>query len=187
MCELLVARADMTSPSADRDRLIFCVSFSLSPSTSVFATRSLPARSTSHILLLVCSPFNKFSPLTITQWMLYRVRTTKIINKQWFSNHHIQIWFVPIKKKLKLTSGIGCCARWHWLNLQPLHCYQFVGLPRLQSYCSLVPQPAPECDAFLHQLVLFPIYNYPYLLNYQLQFWKTTRISKFDLNFLVYV
>lgn len=82
MWGLLVASADITSPSADRDRLIFWVSLSRSPCTSVFATLSLPARSTNHSLLLVHSPFNKFSPFTITQWML----CIKQRNRQTLSN-----------------------------------------------------------------------------------------------------
>lgn len=70
MCGVFVARADMTSPSAESDLLMFCASLNLSPCASVFANRSLPARSISHNLLFVHSPLIKFSPLTITQCML---------------------------------------------------------------------------------------------------------------------
>ena len=46
MCPLLVARAEMTSPSAERDLLMDCASFSCSPADLLFFTRSEPARST---------------------------------------------------------------------------------------------------------------------------------------------
>uniref|UniRef100_A0A3Q3GSV3 Uncharacterized protein n=1 Tax=Labrus bergylta TaxID=56723 RepID=A0A3Q3GSV3_9LABR len=38
--------AEMTFPKADRDRLIFVASFSLSPAAPVLVCRSLPAKST---------------------------------------------------------------------------------------------------------------------------------------------
>jgi len=46
MWEFFWARAVITSPKQERDLLINCASFSLSPVTSDLSTRSLPARST---------------------------------------------------------------------------------------------------------------------------------------------
>lgn len=65
------ARADITSPSAERDLFINWDSFNLSPSTSIFPTRSLPAKSTSQRWLLVLCPFIRFSPLTVTRNKLH--------------------------------------------------------------------------------------------------------------------
>lgn len=78
MWELLLARAYMTSPRADNDLLMLWVSLSRSPCTSVFATRSLPAKSTNHSLLFVHSPVNKFSPFTMTQCMLCREKKLRL-------------------------------------------------------------------------------------------------------------
>lgn len=92
ICALFVASEDITSPRAERDLFIFWVSFNLSPCTSVLAILSLPARSISHSLLLVHSPFSKFSPFTITQCMLHtmhRISNSDIMCTQKKSYHKL--------------------------------------------------------------------------------------------------
>ena len=56
-CDLPSTRADMTFPSADRDRLILVASLSRSPVACVFDCLSLPARSTRfNFPTVICSP-----------------------------------------------------------------------------------------------------------------------------------
>lgn len=67
---LFEAKEDMTSPRAERDLLMFWASLRRSPWTSVFASLSLPAKSTSQSLLLVHSPFITFFAFTVMQIIL---------------------------------------------------------------------------------------------------------------------
>ncbi|KAJ0625376.1 hypothetical protein HanLR1_Chr01g0000911 [Helianthus annuus] len=65
-CAFLCASEDMTSPKADRDLLICCASFNLSPVTSDLSTRSLPARSTKCIQPRRTPPDVRSRPCTCT-------------------------------------------------------------------------------------------------------------------------
>lgn len=66
---------------------MLCASRRRSPITSLFATRSLPAKSTSHNLLRVHSPVIKFWPLTITQSMLETPEPSSLLD---YCTSHLQ-------------------------------------------------------------------------------------------------
>lgn len=128
--QLLVAKEDITSPRAESDLLMFWASLSLSPCTSVLASLSLPAKSTSHSLLFVHSLFTKFFALTIMQSMLYEEifchLSYFLINhgaKSSSRNKKKMIWMI-------ITSGIGYYVHSHCLILQLFRCFQPAGHPR---------------------------------------------------------
>ena len=65
MCvAFLLPSALITSPSAERDLLMFCASFSLSPVASVFESRSEPAKSIRCSFPTLLVPSMRFFPLT---------------------------------------------------------------------------------------------------------------------------
>ena len=73
-CDLPSTNAEMTFPSADRDRLILVASFSLSPVACVFDWRSLPARSTRFNLpTVMCSPVRTVPVLSQHSTMIVKM------------------------------------------------------------------------------------------------------------------
>lgn len=155
MWELLLARANMTSPRADKDLLMFWVSLSRSPWTSVFATRSLPAKSTNHSLLFVHSPFNKFSPFTTTQWMLWKRKEKKLRLNSWSPKRFSEKG--TTKSGWARTSEIGCCAHSPSFSQQPLHYFLFSTHPKPPLCFSRLLQPILVHGGFLHSLALSQI------------------------------
>jgi len=111
MWPVLDARADITSPSAERDLLMNCDSFNLSPSTSIFPTRSLPAKTTIHRWLLVFFPSIKFSPFTVTRNKL-QTNNVVVISTTTSINQYIS-WIVWIHRSKKLFS---CYYMWYTIK-----------------------------------------------------------------------
>lgn len=102
----------MTSPRAESDLLMFWASLSRSPCTSVFASLSLPAKSTSQSLLFVQSPFIKFFAFTIIQSMLNKIGeilfTTyqNMMNKETEKRKLLGSW-IPVWSAAVLIHVIG--------------------------------------------------------------------------------